>query len=196
MLGAGLAAGLAACTLGGAGTSGGPSVVPSTPSVPASASPTSSASVTPSQTPTKPSASPSAVATKATGSLSLFSPVSTRLTGTCQRRAGGPTLTVADHANDFFQTVDVTIVLTPTVDGITSISAAFGEDSENISRALAYQTASPIKGTSATFRASGNTYKVSGKAQVVENDGVAKTRSILPFSITVTCASADWLATS
>lgn len=180
-----LAAGLSGCTGFGGGSNWNPGpIVTVTRSAPP-VTPRESPSVTPSESPTMASV-------KATGSMSLFGDVSKKMVGTCGSVDGLPTLVLADHKNDFFGTVDVTIVLTAAKNGLASIAAQLGEDSEGITRELTYDSAAPAKGTSAKFKATGNTYKMSGKAKVVENDEGAKTTSVIPFSITAACVNANW----
>ncbi len=115
--------------------------------------------------------------------------VSDRLTGTCASTGSGPTLRVKDKKNDFFETVDVTVVLTADRASVQSVTAALGEDSEGVTRKLTY--ASPAaSGETATLVVSGQTYKIAGQALMYE-DG-ARTGSLIPYSLTVTCASQAW----
>lgn len=194
---ASLAVSLSACSLlgGDSFATGGPRV--SVTSVPPSASPTSTptptASSTPSatSTPTKtPSSTPSKPAAKGTGSMTLFSnAVSTALVSTCTTISGSPTIVLTDNNNDFFGTVDLTLVLNSAAKAVVSIDGEFGEDSEGITRKLAFAAARP-KGATAGLTTSGMTYKVAGKIMVYE-DG-AKQGSLIPYSITAKCASKDW----
>jgi hypothetical protein len=186
VLGAGLAVSLAACTGGGADftpkpvvtiTPSGPSKPPTSPSGPAtSASPS---------TPSKP-------AVKATGSVAIFMTVSKAMTGTCQTVDGPPTITLADHSNDFYGTVDATVVLDGDRKQARSVDMAFGEDSEGFTWKLGYDAASPAKGTSATLSVSGTTYTVSGKLTAWETRKGKTTTEVKPFKITAKCASSNW----
>lgn len=188
---AGLAVSLSACSwLGGdsfATQVPQASVTPANPSPtprPTPASTTPSPTATPSRTPTKPAA-------KGTGSMTLFSnAVSNAFVSTCKTAKGSPTIVLTDNNNDFFGTVDVTLVLNSAASAVASIDGVFGEDSEGITRKLAFAAARPAKGASAVLTKSGMTYKVVGKAMVYE-DG-AKQGSLIPYSITAKCASSDW----
>ena len=73
---------------------------------------------------------------KATGSLALYSEASKKLAGTCATKSGVPTLTVADRANDFFGTIDATMVLSARRTTVSKLTIALGEDSESIVRNL------------------------------------------------------------
>lgn len=150
---------------------------PSSPT--ASGAPSSTAASTPSAN----------AAAKAAGSLALYGEVSTKMAGTCQVVDGVPTLTLADHNNEFFGTVDLVVELTPGRDAVASLTAQLGEDSELIKRRITYDAAKPAKGTSAKLAVSGDTYKLSGKARNVEDGTDAGT---IPIAITATCARTDW----
>jgi hypothetical protein len=178
-----LTTGLAGCTLFAANPATSP-----TPSQASSAA-TSSSPATPTVSPTSPSASPSTVVVKATGQLSLYKNnlVTKAFTGTCAVVGGKPTVTLADHSNDFYGTVDLTIVLSSDGGEVASIAGAFGEDSELITRTLVH----PAKGTSALLVTSGGVYRISGKVMVYE-DG-AKTGTLIAYSITAKCSSSSWL---
>jgi len=170
---------------------------PVTPTPSATASPSSPAStptVTPSATtsaPSVPSATTSATtaSVKATGSLALFSDVSTSMTGTCQVVDGVPTITLTDGENDFFGTVEVTIRLNSGRDALASFVADLGEDSENIARQISYDASSPARGTSAKLVISGQTFQLAGQAANRE-DG--KDAGTIPYSIRARCSSPDW----
>lgn len=167
---------------------------PSGSSVTPSASSTPTASTSPSASATKPSATPTVSATsgpavKATGSLKLFALASKKLTGTCQNRSGAPTLSVADKKNDFFNTIDATVVLAAGKKSVAKVTIALGEDSELIKRTLTFDAAKKAAGTSAALSVSGSTYKVSGKLASVENGRAAGT---MPVTLTLTCASTNW----
>jgi hypothetical protein len=179
-----LTTGLAGCTLFAANPATSP-----VPSQTGSAG-TSSSPATPTGSPTSPSATPSNAAVKATGQLSLYKNnlVTKAFTGTCVVAKGKPTVTLADHSNDFYGTVDLSIVLNADGGEVASIAGAFGEDSELITRTLVH----PVKGTSALLVTSGGVYRISGKLMVYE-DG-AKSGTLIPYSITAKCASRDWLS--
>lgn len=180
------------------GTPTSPSSSP-TPSGSASATPTKSASTTPkgsatpsgSSTPsTAPSSTPSdKPAVKAKGSLVLYSEASTKLTGTCEAKAGAPTLTVADRANDFFGTIDATMVLSANRTTVSTLTIALGKDSESIVRRLSYDAAQPAKGTSLELTGTGSTLKAKGKLSNSEN---GKPAGLMPVTLTITCASTNW----
>ncbi len=179
-----LAAGLGGCAL--VPSSGSASPIPTQAvSTPAT---TPSASVTPSVTPSKtPSTAP---AIKATGRLSFHKAnlVSKALVGTCTVVAGKPTVTLADHKNDFFTTVDLVIVLAADGGEVASLLGTFGEDQEKLAtRRMTH----PEKGTSAHLSTSGGEYRISGNAMLYE--GEAKTGSLIPYNITAKCAKSDWL---
>ena len=152
----------------------------------AATTPTSTPTATPSESTATPSGKPGV---KATGSMSLYAEVSRTMAGTCQVVAGVPTLTLADHKNGFFQTVDVMVRLASGRKAVASLTAELGEDSETITRRITYDAAKPAKGTSAKLTVSGNTYKLSGKGQNFEDGRSAGT---IPYAITATCAGSGW----
>lgn len=181
-----LAAGLAGCGLqpGSGPTPAVPSQTVSTPAV------TPSASVTPSVSVTSPSATPTAALVKATGQLTFFKSnlVSKAFTGTCAVVGGKPTVTLADHKNDFYNTVDLTIVLVADGGDVASIAGAFGEEGEKlVTRTLVH----PDKGTSAKLVASGGKYRISGNGMLYENG--SKNGTLIPYSIIAKCAKGDWI---
>lgn len=196
-LGLTLAVGLTACAVGGA------PLVTQTPTVPVTQAPVT-LSATPSISPSfSPSAGPSASGTaavtatptnpavKATGRMTLFkNEVSRAFRGTCGRVGGLPTLAIADARNDFFETVDVIVTLSSGGGGVATISAAFGADSEGITRQLRYDQTLRAKGATAVLNAKGTTYTVSGKGMMFEDE--AAKGSLIPYRITVTCASSRW----
>jgi hypothetical protein len=180
-----LAAGLVGC-----GLVGSPSAHPVPTQSVSTPAGTPSESVTPSVSVTSASATPTAPpAVKATGRLTFFKSnlVSKSFVGTCAVVGGKPTVTLADHKNDFYTTVDLTIVLASDGGDVASIAGDFGEDSELITRTLKV----PDKGTSAHLVTSGGEYRISGDAMLFE-DG-SKTGSLIPYSIIAKCAKSDWI---
>jgi hypothetical protein len=189
VLGAGVVVGLTACASGGPGFSPKP-IETVTPAVPPKTSPgTASASTTPS---TSPSSTPTQPAVKATGSMALFGTVTKALSGTCRTVDGAPTIKLSDHSNEFYGTVDATLVLKPGKAAITSVDAAFGEDTEGFTWKLSYSAASPAAGTSAKLVGSGNTYTVSGKLKAEETRKGKTIEEVLPFKVVAKCAGAEW----
>jgi hypothetical protein len=182
-----LAAGLGGCGLlpGSAPTNSVPTQAVSTPAA------TPSATVTPSVSATSASATPTvAPVVKATGQLTFFKSnlVSKAFAGTCAVVGGKPTVTLADHKNDFYNTVDLTIVLVADGGEVASIAGAFGEDSEKlVTRTLVH----PDKGTSAHLVVSGGEYRISGNGMLYE-DG-SKNGTLIPYSIIAKCAKSDWI---
>ncbi len=172
-----------------------PTAVPAPSS--AEPSPSGSASATPSESSspsTTPSSSPSSTpsdkpAVKATGSLALYSEASKKLAGTCATKSGVPTLTVADRANDFFGTIDATMVLSARRTTVSKLTIALGEDSESIVRTISYNAAQPAKGTSLELTGKGATFTAKGKLSNTENGRPAGT---IPVTLTITCASTNW----
>jgi hypothetical protein len=179
-----LAAGLAGCGLlpGSGATPPAPSQAVSTPAA------TPSVSVTPSVT--SAGATPTAAVVKATGRLTFFKSnlVSKAFVGTCAVVGGKPTVTLADHKNDFYNTVDLTVVLVADGGDVASIAGAFGEDSEKlVTRTLVH----PDKGTSAHLVTSGGEYRISGNGMLYE-DG-SKNGTLIPYNIIAKCAKSDWI---
>ncbi|PFG16008.1 hypothetical protein ATK74_0533 [Propionicimonas paludicola] len=146
---------------------------------------------TPTPTPTTPT--PSAAGVKATGNLNFYSEVSSAMEGTCTRKDGRPVITVTDEANDFFTKVTLTAELAPAKDRLLSFAVETGEDSEEITWHLSYNSSKPAKGTSAKLVVNGSTYRISGNTTAVEidSDGT-KTTEIIPFGATVKCADQEW----
>lgn len=190
VLGVGLAVSLAACGTNGGGDFTPKPVVTITPSTPPhSPSPTPTASETPSQSPSQ--TATAAPAAKASGSLTFFKEnlVTDAFTGTCRTVDGAPTITLKDTKNDFYGTVEVKVVLDKSRESVASIGGDFGEDSELITRRMAYDAAKPAKGTSASLKTTGTTHTITGKAQMFEN---GKAVDPIPFTIKAKCARAEW----
>ena len=188
VLGIGLAVGLSGCGTGEGVDFTPKPVVTITPSTPSPSS-TATQSPTASQSPTNsPSATP---AVKASGSLTFFKAnlVSDTFKGTCRTAGEAPTISLADSKNDFYGTVELEIVLDRAKKQVASIAGDFGEDSELITRQIAYNSAKPAKGTSAALKTSGNTYTITGKAEMFE-DGTAT--DPIPFTIKAKCARTGW----
>lgn len=180
-----LTSGLAGCALLASPGSSAP-----TPSEAPTTVVTPSKSTTPTVAPTTPSPSPTTAApVKATGELSFHkgNVVSKAFVGTCVVAGGKPTITLADHKNDFYGTVDLTIVFVADAGQVAIITGDFGEDAELITRKLSY----PGKGASAALVESDGVYRISGKAMLYENDST--TGALIPYSITAKCANSDWL---
>jgi len=114
--------------------------------------------------------------------------VSSKFTGTCTM-GDQPVLELADHKNDFYSTVDLTIVLSSADGTVSTLLAVFGEDSEQITRDLAYSAVNTVTGTSAKLTVSGSTYRVAGTAQATEDRYGKKTTRLIPFTVKVNCGS-------
>ncbi len=185
-LGAGLSLALTGCLQPGGGFTPAP-VVTHTPSPSAPSPSTSAPSPSPTATPT-PSDRPGV---KASGSLVFFKRnlVSDAFTGGCRTQGGAPTITLTDSRNDFYNTVELKVVLAADKAAVRSISGDFGEDSELIVRKLGYDGENPAKGTSAKVKLSGTTWTISGTAEMLE-DGAAV--DPIPFTIKARCADQDW----
>ena len=159
-------------TPSGSATSGAPPVT----------SPRASITARPSST----TARPTVPAVTATGRLTFYDKnlVSDALKGTCQTRSGTPTLAVTDPANDFYGTVTVTATLNGAKSKVSGFTIAFGESSEGVDKL----TTGSAK-TTRTLKVTGNAYQVSGRGQLHEN---GKPTTVIPYSLTVTCAGARW----
>lgn len=195
LVGVGVAAlALSGCSYFGVRVTSAPQESSASPTVAeTSTTPTPSPTQTPTPTVTPTTTKPTAAGVKATGNLNFFSEVSSAMTGTCSQVNGLPTITVSDEANDFFETVAFTLVLTPAKDRLLSLAVETGQDSEEITWHLAYDAAKPAKGTSAKLVVNGSTYRVSGSTTAVEIDADgAKTTEIIPFGATVKCADLGW----
>lgn len=172
-----------------------PTTTPATPSVtPETSAPVAS---TPASTPATPTESPSgsvtatALPAKGKGKLVLYQEnlVSDQMVGTCQRKSGQPTLQLSDKASEFFESVEVTVVLTAAADAAVSVDMDFGADSESITHTLKAR-ANGANGTSAVLSKTGESFKVTGKGTMTDDGKVSATG--VPYTITVTCASLDW----
>ncbi len=157
-------------------------------------SPTSTPSVVPapsgsgtSQIPT-PSSSAPAPTHKATGTLVFYRmTVSTKMAGTCTGTES-VTAVLADHANAFYTTVDLSAVFDPVAGTVSSVTGDVGEDPEGFTRKLSYSAAAPVAGTSATVTSKGSTYKITGVLNSEETRySKTTTTRTLPFTLTVTC---------
>ena len=184
--GLGLTAGiaLAVSTLSGCGmldwgSKFAPSMAPYSP--PPSAGATAA---TPMPTPTP---SPSVPSVPATGSMLFFAnPVTDKLTGTC---AVGESVTIvlADHKNDFYSTVDVTVVIDPATLTVASVSTITGEDGEEGTHNMSFTAAAPVAGTSARLVGTGPDYKITGTMQDLETRHSKQTMTLIPFTIKANC---------
>jgi hypothetical protein len=135
---------------------------------------------------------PATPSVKASGTLAFYMTVSKALAGTCKTVSGDPTITLADHANEFYKTVDATVVLDAKKAAVTSVKAALGEDQEGFAWKLSYQSPNSDKGTSAALKVAGNTYTISGKLTAKETRGSKTITETLPFTIVATCAGSKW----
>ncbi|MCA0295396.1 MAG: lipoprotein LpqH [Actinobacteria bacterium] len=190
-LGTGVAVSLTACATATPGFTPKPveTITPSAPTRTPSSTATSTATSSASQTAT---ATPSPASVKASGSLTMYAEVTKKLTGTCGTKNGASTITLADHANDFYGTVDATIVLKAGKAAVDSVAVAFGEDSEGFTWKLSYDSAKTASGTSAKLASAGNTYTVSGKLKAVETRKGKTIEEVLPFKVVAKCAGAQW----
>jgi len=158
------------------------SSAPVTPSMPGG-----TPSTMPSQTPSDAPSSSEPVTGKASGSMKLYAyEVSSRFSGTC---TVGDTIKIAvgDHANDFYGTVDVTVVLDAQATRVKSMMAVFGEDSEGITRQISYTGAAPAKGTSAKLTTAGQRYQISGNGLAVETRNGKDSSRLIPYALDLTC---------
>ena len=130
-------------------------------------------------------------AAKATGRLVFFSKnlVSDALKGTCQVRAGRPTLSLDDPRNDFFETVAITVVLNTARTKVVAVTGEFGEDSEGIVRRLTVGASGEGKGTGAALKTTGSSHRITGRGQVYEN---GRATDVMPFTLTAACSGARW----
>lgn len=154
-----------------------PTVQPSL--APTSATPTPTPSVSPTETPT--------VTQKASGSLRFYgNVVSDAMSGSCA--AAGPlTVSLVDHKNDFYSTVDVVAVIDTENHLVTSVAINTGEDSEGGIHKMSYSAAAPVTGTSARVTGSGPTYKLTGTLQDQDSPHGKAVTNLIPFTLQVTC---------
>ena len=97
-------------------------------------------------------------------------------------------IVVGDHANDFYGTVDVTVVLNADATQVGSVLARFGEDSEGITRSISYTGTAPAKGTSAKLSAAGQRYQISGNGLAVETRNGKDSSRLIPYALDLTCS--------
>lgn len=171
-------------TASASGTPSGSTTPRASASPRASTSP--SASTSPRARPSTPPANPTA---KAAGSLTLYQPASKKLTGTCATTSGAPTLKVTDRSNDFFGTIDATLVLSAQRTTVSTLTIRLGEDPEAIARTLSYNAARPANDASVNLTAKGATFLAKGKLTNTENGKAAGT---MPVTLTITCATTTW----
>lgn len=181
----GLAIGIATLGLTGCGLQA-PAPTSSLPNTVGTATPSApSTSATPSQTATT-AAPTSGPQLQATGKLVLYTEnlVSDQLAGSCQVIEEVPTITLADDANDFFTSVELTVQLNAAGDSVAGVDIQLGEDSESITHGI---TAGPeVAGTSATVSHTATVVTVKGKGTMTD-DGKVSTKG-LPFTITANCS--------
>jgi hypothetical protein len=124
--------------------------------------------------------------------MAIYMTVSDALTGSCKSGDGTPTIVLADHANEWYGTVDLTIKLDAGRKKVASVDGTFGKDSEGFTWKLSYNAAEPTKGTSAKLVVADNKFTVSGKLLARESRKGTTRTEILPYRITATCASSKW----
>ncbi len=96
---------------------------------------------------------------------------------------------MTDRSNDFFGTIDATLVLSAQRTTVSTLTIRLGEDPESIARRLSYNAAQPGKGTSVDLTRKGATFIAKGKLTNTENGKAAGT---MPVTLTITCASTNW----
>ena len=142
----------------------------------------------PSQTPSPTQSDTPAATGKAAGSMKLYAnEVTSRFAGTCTI-ADTIKIVVGDRANDFYGTVDVTVVLNADATQVGSVLARFGEDSEGITRSISYTGTAPAKGTSAKLSAAGQRYQISGNGLAVETRNGKDSSRLIPYALDLTCS--------
>jgi hypothetical protein len=163
-----------------------PKPSPST-SEPAGTSVPASPASTPPTTPSVAPSSSAPVTGTASGSMKLYAnEVTSRFKGSCTM-ADTIKIAVGDHANDFYGTVDLTVVLDADATTVDSVLAVFGEDSEGITREISYDGDAPAKGTSAKLTAAGQRYRISGTGMAVETRNGKDSSRLIPYALDLTC---------
>jgi hypothetical protein len=148
-----------------------------------------SARPSPSPTPTPSVVAPTEVeSVKATGSLVFNSfAVSEAMTGTCTT-ADPMTVTLSDPKNDFYHSVDVTVVIDKANLELDSVSIITGADSEGGVHKVTYSTTAPADGTSARLIGSGPDYEITGTMTDQDSPHGKPTTNLIPVVIKVRCA--------
>ncbi|PKQ31779.1 MAG: hypothetical protein CVT62_08105 [Actinobacteria bacterium HGW-Actinobacteria-2] len=148
-----------------------------------------SARPSPSPTPTPtPVVTPTeAESVTATGSLEFNSfPVSEVMTGTCT--TGDPlTSTLSDPKNDFYSTVDMTVVIDKTNLELVSVSIITGADSEGGVHKIVYDATAPLAGTSARLTGAGPDYQISGTMADQDSPHGKPVTNLIPVVVKVRC---------
>jgi hypothetical protein len=150
---------------------------------PASATPSPSASSAPAG-----SQSPTVVATmKASGSLQFNAfPVSEAMRGTCTK-TDPMTVTLSDAKNDFYQTVDASVVIDKANLELVSVSIITGADGEGGVHKVNYVAASPGAGTSAKLVGSGADFQISGTMEDQDSPHGKPVTNLIPVVLKLHC---------
>lgn len=163
---------------------------PLTPSATPSVPPTGSSSASPaaSASPTASSA-PSAVS-KATGSLQFFQmAVSKKLVGVCSK-SSNLSITLSDPKNDFYESLDLAVLIDPMSRQVISVTGDLGADSEGFTWHLSYDSTAPAAGTSAKVTGSDRAYTISGVLASAQTRHGKTTTQNLPFTLKAICQAA------
>lgn len=159
---------------------------PLTPSATPSAPPTVSSSASPSPAG---SSTPAAVS-KATGSLQFFQmAVSKKLVGVCSK-SSNLSITLSDPKNDFYESLDLTVLIDPMQSQVISVTGDLGADSEGFTWHLSYDSTAPAAGTSANVTGSDRGYTISGVLASAQTRHGKTTTQNLPFTLKAICQAA------
>ncbi len=140
-----------------------------------------------------PTSSPSVVAptqaesVKATGSLQFNGfGVSEVMTGTCTT-ADPMTVTLRDPKNEFYSTVDATVIIDKANLELDSVSIITGADGEGGIHKVTYSVSAPVEGTSARLTGSGPDYQISGTMTDQDSPHGKPVTTLIPVVLSFRC---------
>ncbi len=147
-----------------------------------------SARPSPSPTPTPSVVTPTeAESVKATGSLQFNSfPVSEVMTGSCTT-ADPMTVTLSDPKNDFYSTVDVTVIIDKANLELDSVAIITGADAEGGIHKVTYATTAPVEGTSARLIGAGPGYEITGTMADQDSPHGKPVTNLIPVALKFRC---------
>jgi hypothetical protein len=163
---------------------------PLTPSATPSTTPTGSAGATATESPSPTASSAPSAVSKATGSLVFFQmAVSKKLVGVCSRNSN-LSVTLSDPKNDFYESLDLAVLLDPAQNQVISVTGDLGADSEGFTWHLSYDSTAPAAGTSATLTGSDRGYTITGVLASAQTRHGKTTTQDLPFTLKLACQAA------
>lgn len=116
-------------------------------------------------------------------------PVSKKLTGVCSKTTN-LSVTLSGPRNDFYESVDLAVLLDPNQNQVISVTGDLGTDSEGFTWHLSYDSTAPAPGTSATLTGRDGNYTINGVLASVQSRHGKTTTADVPFTLIMACRAA------